>query len=64
LQFDCASFNLTFSIDSGPPLSQLGFAMFWILIPLLIVGLSALLGWAIAYIRFCRTREKSGATEF
>ena len=58
LQFDCASFNLTFSIDSGPPLSQLGFAMFWILIPLLIVGLSALLGWAIVYIRFCRTREK------
>jgi hypothetical protein len=32
--------------------------MFWILISLLIVGLSALLGWAIVYIRYCRTPEK------
>jgi predicted flap endonuclease-1-like 5' DNA nuclease len=32
--------------------------MFWILIALLIFGLSALLGWAIVYIRYCRTPEK------
>src|SRR5713226_7983647 len=32
--------------------------MFWILIALLIFGLSALLGWAIVYIHYCRTPEK------
>jgi predicted flap endonuclease-1-like 5' DNA nuclease len=32
--------------------------MFWILIVLLIVGLSALLCWAIVYIRYRRTPEK------
>jgi predicted flap endonuclease-1-like 5' DNA nuclease len=32
--------------------------MLWILIALLILGLSALLSWAIVYIRYCRTAEK------
>ena len=32
--------------------------MFWILIALLIFGLSALLGWAIVYIHYRRTPEK------
>ncbi len=32
--------------------------MFWILIALLILGLSALLSWAIVYIHYCRTPEK------